>query len=796
VGTTARASRVRSSIRLFASTSEEPRARRPTDALLLGLGAVALGSMALLHESTAAAEGDVAALVDHLPAVLETAWQLLHDLGALWAVGLLLLASAANRRLPLARDLLLAGALAAMASMVVQRLVEGSWPSILDELTASGGPPLFPAVRLSIVAAVIITASPHLARPLRYSGRWILAGDAMASIALGLATPGGVLGAVVLGSMSAATVHLLFGSPGGRPSLWQVADALAELGVPAADLQPADLQPEGVWTVVATDPSGDHLVVKIYGRDAWDGQLAMSVWRFLWYRNTVPAVSLNRVQLVEHEAFLMLLAASVGIRVPSVLAAGRTEAGDALLVLRTDATVLDTILNPSDELLHGLWASLGQAHRAGLSPGQLDPLRLGCDHAGEAVVLDWVAGRTAPSVDQQLQDEAQLLVATALVAGDDRAVTAAERAVGQDRMTELLPYVQSASLSPTLRSLARDRDHDVEALRSNAADRIGGEVPELVRLRRVTVGTVVQAALLLLAATAIVDGLSGLDYAAVGDELRALAWGAVAIGFVLTQTARASGAMSTIGASPQPLPLGPVVLLQFAIGYINMAVPSSAGRLAMVMRFYQRVGSTAATALGVGALDSLANFLIQVLLVVVTLGFGLGTIELDLTSAIDELSPEAVRLIVLGGAILVVAAAVSMLLPSVRERILPTARQFRAGLRVLRSPSKVALLIGGNLLTQVFYAFALGACVQAAGHDVGLADLLLIINLVGTLASMIPVPNGIGVSEAGLTAGLVAAGVPSEAAFAAVITYRILSAYLPPIWGFFAMRSLQRQHYL
>ena len=61
---------------------------------------------------------------------------------------------------------------------------------------------------------------------------------------------------------------------------------------------------------------------------------------------------------------------------------------------------------------------------------------------------------------------------------------------------------------------------------------------------------------------------------------------------------------------------------------------------------------------------------------------------------------------------------------------------------------------------------------------------------------MIPVPNGIGVSEAGLTAGLVAAGVPSEAAFAAVITYRILSAYLPPVWGFFAMRSLQRQHYL
>jgi uncharacterized membrane protein YbhN (UPF0104 family) len=106
------------------------------------------------------------------------------------------------------------------------------------------------------------------------------------------------------------------------------------------------------------------------------------------------------------------------------------------------------------------------------------------------------------------------------------------------------------------------------------------------------------------------------------------------------------------------------------------------------------------------------------------------------------------------------------------------------------------LLLGGNLVTQVIYALAFGACVQAAGYRVGLADLLLIINLVGTFASIIPVPNGIGVAEAGLTAGLVAAGVPEAPAFAAVLTYRVLSAYLPPVGGFFAMRSLQRNHYL
>jgi uncharacterized protein (TIRG00374 family) len=268
------------------------------------------------------------------------------------------------------------------------------------------------------------------------------------------------------------------------------------------------------------------------------------------------------------------------------------------------------------------------------------------------------------------------------------------------------------------------------------------------------------------------------------------------VAFALTQLARASGAMSNIGASPVPLPLGPVVQLQFAIAYINMAVPSTAGRLAMVMRFYQRVGSTATTALGASALDSFANFIVQVILIGGILLFGLGTLDLSMSSASDDLPPNLGEFIVITIVVLVVAAAISMFIPKVRNKVMPTLRQFRDGLRVLHSPAKIALLFFGNLTTQVLYSLALGTCVLATGNSVGLADLLLIINLVGTFASIIPVPNGMGVQEAGLTAGLVAAGVPEAPAFAAVLVYRVLSAYLPPVWGFVAMRSLQKQNYL
>ena len=57
-------------------------------------------------------------------------------------------------------------------------------------------------------------------------------------------------------------------------------------------------------------------------------------------------------------------------------------------------------------------------------------------------------------------------------------------------------------------------------------------------------------------------------------------------------------------------------------------------------------------------------------------------------------------------------------------------------------------------------------------------------------------PFEVGVTEGGLIFGLTAAGMPQEAAFAAVTFYRLATFYLPPIWGFFSLRWLERNRYL
>ena len=55
---------------------------------------------------------------------------------------------------------------------------------------------------------------------------------------------------------------------------------------------------------------------------------------------------------------------------------------------------------------------------------------------------------------------------------------------------------------------------------------------------------------------------------------------------------------------------------------------------------------------------------------------------------------------------------------------------------------------------------------------------------------------GLGVVEAGLIAGLTAAGVPQSQAVAAVFIQRLFTAYLPPIWGWVTLAWMRRREYV
>jgi uncharacterized protein (TIRG00374 family) len=330
-------------------------------------------------------------------------------------------------------------------------------------------------------------------------------------------------------------------------------------------------------------------------------------------------------------------------------------------------------------------------------------------------------------------------------------------------------------------------ESDDQISRSTAADPRGVQ-----RLNQVSWRSVLQVVLLVLAVTLLVNTIAGIDLDDLVDELRHASWIAVIGAFVVAQAPRLTQTLSTQGAAPRPLPMWPVYRLQLAQGYVGLAVPSSAARIAMNVRFFQKQGFGSGAALAIGGLDSLSGFLVEASLLTGLLVFTPQTLHFDLDA---PSLPEWGTILAALVALAVVFATVSALMPGRRRQFATWLRNLVAdGRDTLRdlSARRLVLLFGGNLGSILLFSAALGLFVAALGESVTYSDLVVMIISVSLLAGLLPVPGGIGVVESGLTFGLVAAGVPEEIAFTAVVLYRMATFYIPPAWGFAAFRSLQR----
>jgi uncharacterized membrane protein YbhN (UPF0104 family) len=339
-----------------------------------------------------------------------------------------------------------------------------------------------------------------------------------------------------------------------------------------------------------------------------------------------------------------------------------------------------------------------------------------------------------------------------------------------------------------------EADIELDEVRARLGTLLGASEQPLVKLRRVTWGSVLNLALLALAAYTLIGLFSGLDLDTFADELVDARWWWLAFALLLAQLARIPSALSTMGSLQQALPFGPVAAMQFAICYVNLAIPSTAARVAINVRFLQRLGVRPTTAISAGVIDSVSGFIVQVALFVSL--FFASDLDLELSSDTGEIGGLATTALIVIVALVVVAGCVVALVPAIRQRVVAQARDALGALGVLRTPAKVLELFGGNLLSQVMFGIALSACVYGFGEEVPLGTLVLINTVVSLFAGLLPVPGGIGVSEAGLTLGLTAAGLSSETAFATALAYRFVSFYLPPIWGWFCYQWLVRRQYL
>jgi hypothetical protein len=396
-----------------------------------------------------------------------------------------------------------------------------------------------------------------------------------------MTSPSGSLTGVIVGVTAGALTHLILGSPGGHPTPAQAQTALSDLGLSVLDVSDSPEQVPGMALFEADTEGGGNLTVKMFGRDAWDGQLVTSFWTALWRRGERPHLGRGRSELVEHEALATVLAERAGVPVLSVVAVGRSAEGDALVVTQSSGRSL-AYLQPDqleDGVLDDFWRAILALHGAGIAHGRIDGDRLLLTADGTVAFADFGEAEIGAPRASILADRARLLVATALVVGPERAVSAAAETVGVAVLAEFLPYLQPPVLAKATRRRMKGQEWDISDLVASAAAAAGVEPPTPTPLQRVTPRSLVLAALLTAFAWAFVSWLLGLDFAAIWAELQNADWRLLCVALLVTPTIQVAQALSTLGSAAASLRYGPVVVLEYAIQFISLTLPSTAARV-------------------------------------------------------------------------------------------------------------------------------------------------------------------------------------------------------------------------
>jgi uncharacterized membrane protein YbhN (UPF0104 family) len=305
---------------------------------------------------------------------------------------------------------------------------------------------------------------------------------------------------------------------------------------------------------------------------------------------------------------------------------------------------------------------------------------------------------------------------------------------------------------------------------------------------------------LVVVAYVIIGAIAGVGLDTLIEQFQGANWWWVGAAVVLACFIYVGQAIAMQGAAVDRLPFMPVLGLETSIAFVGLAVPSSAAKIGMTIRFLQLVGSNPTAAVTISLLDAFSGFLVQVLVIVLTLFTGVVTLTPANTSGqgigsnLEDIDWALVGAVAVG--LLILAVLLIRFVPKVRRFVADRTAEGRHSLQVLRSPRKLVQIAFGSVMWNVVAALVLGASLNAFGHSATFAELILINTLVALFSGLMPVPGNVGVAEAAITAGLVAIGIPQAVAMSTAIVYRLATYFVPAFYGYVSLQIMRRRGYL
>lgn len=240
----------------------------------------------------------------------------------------------------------------------------------------------------------------------------------------------------------------------------------------------------------------------------------------------------------------------------------------------------------------------------------------------------------------------------------------------------------------------------------------------------------------------------------------------------------------------KPLGYGQTLLVEIASMFVNRLLPAGIGAVGTNYIYLRRRRHNRPEAVAVVTLNNGLGMVGHAGLV----GAGLLLYRQQLPPLRFQVPP-AVALI--AGLLVVIAIAVGFSFRQRRQRLAVfVATLWRHLAAYRRRLTSLALGLAASLALTVTTVAAFWLSCQAVHINLSPIAALLVFSFGVALGTAVPTPGGVGAWEAGLTAGLVAFQVAAAPALAAALLYRLISYWLPLVYGALAFTVLTRNQTL
>jgi glycosyltransferase 2 family protein len=784
------------------SVSPRRRVRSQADVVRL-IGALALVGVGVLvaiglRNTIGGAEEDLVQVYERVP---DRFAEVLTGLAVIMAAVvpvLALVVLVARKRFRQAAALLLgaAGAGLAMAELTAILARQGVIAAVdpatrqVVELT---DPAFATSPLIAAAVALVIIATPWLSQQWRrvlWTGVGLLV---LFRVVSSSEAPLDIVIAIAVGMAVGSLALLVFGTDSADPEAPELVAMLRPAGHPTRIEQLAGNSP----LVYAVDMvGGGEMEMRVRTAHDRSENLLEQLWRSARLRRWVTDRPYDTVQRrIEHEALAQRAAADTGARVAAVRGIVASPQGAiGLLEERIPGEPASAVppgrLTPA--LLADVWRQVEALHRDRIAHRNLGLAQIAVTPDGRAVLRGFDAAAIAASDRDLALDRAQLLVSTALVVGPRTAVDVAVGAVGRQSVVTAVPYLQPLALPPPTRAAWRSNKEVLDALREAVQQATGVEPAPLARLDRIRPRTVVSIAALAGAFYFLLPQLASFDETV--DAASQANWWYLVPMLLGTAAVISFAALTFVASVPDPIAYLPALRMQIASSFVSRIAPANTGTVAVGVRFLQRSGLEPGPAAAAVGLTMLSGLIVHLSLIAVFLAW-VGTSEVGFSL------PDSSTILIAIAVAVSASGLVIGLIPAVRRRVLPPlvvqVRNAASSLAdVLTDPVRVIGLLGGSTGTTVSFIVTLAAAVAAFGGGVSFPEIGAAYVVASALGSAAPTPGGLGAVEAALVAALTGYGMASGPAVSAVLTFRLVTYWLPMLPGWLMFQQMQRREEL